>query len=103
MVGLVDHGDFKFVLDNAGDFNGILDSLEILVSKVEEGDIIGDLVGNGKDGRIGTLLGKLGEGRVDVGGEFDLVDIVTAQCSVNTERETRPDDIIRVDWRDEED
>lgn len=102
VVGLLDHGNLKLVLDNSGDLNGLLDGLKVLVSEFEKGDMVGYLVGNGKDARVGALLGEVGEGAVDLSGELDLVDIVAAQGVVDAERKSGPDDIIRIDGRDEE-
>lgn len=102
VIGLLDHGNLKLILDNTGDLNGLLNGLKVLVSKFEEGDMIGHLVGNGKDARVAALLGEVGEGGVDLGGELDLVDIVAAQGVVDAEREAGPNDIIRINGGDEE-
>lgn len=102
VVCLVNHGNFVLVLDDSRDLNGLLDGIKVLVPELEEGDIVRNLVGNGENGRLGVLLGQMGEGDADLVCELDFVDVVLAQGVVNAQREAGPHDLIGVDGRDEE-
>lgn len=102
VVGLADHGDLVLVLDDAGDFNGRLDGLEIRVGKASQRDVVGDLAIDGVDGGLRVGTGNLGEGRVDLVCRADFVDVVLLQGILGGGRQAGPDDVFGVDRRDEE-
>ncbi|KAI6772902.1 hypothetical protein HG530_003860 [Fusarium avenaceum] len=48
IVGLSKHGNLELVLDHSGDLDGILQDVEVLVVKFDEGDMVRDLFRDGK-------------------------------------------------------
>jgi hypothetical protein len=102
-VGLADHGDLVLVFDHTCLGHGLLEDGEVFVGKLEESDVVGDLIGDGVDGTLGVLGSQVGEYWVDLCGEPHLVDVVHLQRIVDADGEARPDDIVGVDRRDEED
>lgn len=101
-VGLADHGHLELILDDAGDLDGGLEELEILVLEADEGDVVRHLVLDGVDCRVGVCAREVGECGVDLGGELHLVDVVELEGVVDGRWQARPDDIVGVDRGDEE-
>lgn len=76
MVGLADHGHLELVLDDARYLNGLLKQRKVLVLEADEGDVVRHLAVYGVYGRAGVGIGQMGECRVDLGRQLDLVDVV---------------------------
>lgn len=101
-VGLADHGHLELVLDDARSLDGGLEQLKVLVLEADKGDVVGDLARDGVDCRGGVCACEVGERGVDVGGELHLVDVVELEGVVDGGGQAGPDDIVGVDWGDEE-
>lgn len=102
-VGFADEGDFVRVFDDAAFVDGGLEGGEVLGVKGEEGDVVGDLILDGPDrGGVRGAGGLGAEVGVDLGGGEDGVDVVEGEGFFGRERESGPDDGVRVDGRDEE-
>ena len=102
VVGLADHGHLELILDDARDFNGLLEQGKVLVLEADEGDVVRHLAVDGVDGRAGGGIGQVGERRVDLGRQLDLVDVVQPEGVVDGGRQAGPDDVVGVDRGDEE-
>jgi hypothetical protein len=102
VVCLPDQGHLVLVLGNTGGLDTLLEDLEILVLEVGEGDVVGDLVLDGEDGRRGVRGSEARECRVHVRGVLDLVDVVLGEGVIDADGQARPDDIVRVDRGDEQ-
>lgn len=103
VVGLTDHGNLELVLDHAGDLDGLLQSIKVLVLKLEECDVVRDLFRDRIGRRLGVGLPKVRQGGVQLRGELDLVDVVLLESLIDAEGETGPDDAFGVDGGDKED
>lgn len=75
-VCFADESDFVGGFDYAGVLDCRLEEVEVLVGEGEEGDMIGDLGGDGVDGGLGGC-GCGCEMGVYVGGGLDFVDVVS--------------------------
>lgn len=76
MVGLADHGNLKFILDHASEFNGWFQQLKIGLIESEKRDAARNLACEGINGRLGGLFCKSSEFLVDIGCELYVIDIV---------------------------
>ena len=103
LVGLANQGNLVLILDNASSLNSALERLEVLLLKGIELDVVRDLAIESEDGRLGVGSSEFGKSSVDLGGESDFVDIVELEGIVNGDGETRPDDVLGIDGRNEED
>lgn len=103
VVCLADHGNLKLVLDNTRDLNGLLQSIKVLLFKLEECDMVRDLVRDRIGCRFGVGLAEVRQSSVQLRSELDLVDVVLLKRLIDAKRETGPDDAIGIDGRNEED
>jgi hypothetical protein len=103
VVGLADNGNLELVLDHAGDLNGLLQSIKVLLLELEECDMVRDLVRDRVGCRLGVGSPEVRESSVQLRGELDLVDIVFLEGLVDAEGKTGPDDAIGIDGRNKED
>ena len=103
VVCLSQHSNLVLILDDTGYFDSVLEDLKVLVIEADEGDVVGDLVRDGKGGGLGVFGTEVGEGCVEFGGELNFIHIVLREGLVDADGETRPDYIVGVDGGDEED
>lgn len=100
-VRLRDKRNLKFVLDNPALLDDPLQHIQVLLVKAQERDPLRHLPRDGKHGGR-PLRGEVRQHGVDLVGELDLVDVPLAQRVLGRHGEAHPDDVVRVNGRDEE-
>lgn len=103
VVGLADHGNLELVLNHAGDLNGLLQSIKVLLLEFEECDVVRNLVRDRIGCGLRVGLAEVRQSSVQLRSELDVVDIVLLEGLVDAKREARPDDAIGIDGRNKED
>jgi len=101
VVCLSQHSNLVLILNHTGHLDSVLQNLKVLVIKADEGDMVGDLVRDGKGGGLGVFGTEVGEGCVEFGGELYFVDVVLREGLIDADGETGPDYVVGIDGRDE--
>ena len=101
LVRLPDKRDLVIILDDPALVDRLLQDLQVLLAELEEGDVLGDLPRDGEDGPR-AVRAEVGEHGVHIRGELDLVDVVLLEGLLRAEGQAGPDNVVRVDGRDEQ-